>query len=38
MSDYLVFVKKTLRGCVILMVYVDDMVVSGSDVIDETKE
>lgn len=30
-SVYSVFVKHTTRGCTILIVYVDDMVISGSD-------
>lgn len=29
--DYSVFIKKTVKGCVIQIVYVDDIVVSGSD-------
>lgn len=31
--DYSVFVKHLKRGCLILMVYVDDMVISGSDIV-----
>lgn len=30
-SDYFVFVKKNQRGCAILIVYVNHMVISGSD-------
>lgn len=38
-SNYSVFVKKSIRGCIILAAYVDDIVISGSDVnrIQETK-
>lgn len=38
-SNYSVFVKKSIRGCIILAVYVDDIVISASDVnrIQETK-
>lgn len=31
LSDYSVFIKSTMRGCVVLIVYVDDIVLSGSD-------
>lgn len=31
-SDYSMFVKKTEKGCIILTVYVDELVISGSDV------
>lgn len=29
-SDYSLFVKKTLRGCIILLICVDDIILSGS--------
>lgn len=40
MSDYLIFVKSSTAGCVILVVYVDEIVLTGSDKleIDETKK
>lgn len=31
MTDYSVFVKKTLRERVLLIVYVDDIALSGND-------
>lgn len=39
-SDYFVFVKRATRGCIIFIVYVDDIVLSGSDNegIQETKD
>lgn len=39
-SDYSLLVKKTIRGCVIIPVYVDDIVITRSDVngIQETKD
>lgn len=38
-SDYSVFVKRTKRDCIILVVYVDDIVITGNDTIgiQETK-
>lgn len=32
-SDYSVFVKRTKRDCIILVVYVDDIVITGNDTI-----
>lgn len=31
-SDYSLFVRRTSRSCVILIVYVDDIIITGSDV------